>query len=689
MSKLNQLFGWTKKSQLLAQLEKITEECGSLSAQCTKLENEGKILRRQRADLTAENRTLKLDRKKTQKLTSIIETLRRQRTDLTAENRTLKLNRKKSKQRLLLLGAQVDLVPAISKGASFNDSAVGYIKRSLGQKHRLTSRSFAHSLSRFKETRVLGYLCSAIHATSDRFYANAIRLYREAGESIVCEYALVEYVEALLNESPVEAELILKRIIDDEIPFEKKDIFYLAKNCIATKQFDVAKALMRKVDVSSLNLPEADQRSADWIVSEFERRAEYAKSNSGKTRAIPSIALLDYKMLDNNRASDNAGDYVQTIAMSSNLVRFKNIKFESDIEGLPEWMDDLRDSLNPDYIIDSAGQRVHLTLLDRDAASARQYTVPTWTIAFGWYMHPQFKGEFDFPFDKNVRPIFISFHVNNRAMLTQEVVDYLRQYQPIGCRDWSTVYVLREYGIKSFFSGCLTTTIGKVFESPNNSKNEPKRMALVDFIGSSKEFDSDELIEITQVGQEVKTSNMITNLSNARKLLNEYRSYDKIATSRLHCYLPCRSIGLDVVFRPKNDADVRFEGLAHLGDLEDQHKLTGLDGPSFNKIREGIESKLEVVLKSIIDGKSESEIYGTWNEICSKDVAAADDHCANLPPRPEIKFDLNDALEKVSSKRITSGNFSDNSGGRVDVAFAVDDNMSEILPIVLESLIAH
>ena len=332
MMKLNQLFGFAKKNKLIAQ---ITEECGllrrqrdSLRAQCTKLENEGKILRRQRTDLAAENRTLKLDRKKTQKLTSILETLRRQRTDLTAENRTLTLDRKESKQRLLLLGAQVDLVPAISKGASFNDAAVEYIKRSLGQKHRLTSRSFAHSLSRFEGTRVLGSLCSAIHATSDRFYANAIRLYKGAGESIVCEYALVEYVEALLNESPVEAELILKRIIDDEIPFEKKDIFYLAKNCIATKQFEMAQALMQRVDVPSLNLPEADQCSAAWIVSELERRAEYEKSNADKTRAVPNIALLDYKMLDNNRASGNAGDYVQTIAMSSNLVRFKNIKFD-------------------------------------------------------------------------------------------------------------------------------------------------------------------------------------------------------------------------------------------------------------------------------------------------------------------------------------------------------------------------
>ena len=37
-------------------------------------------------------------------------------------------------------------------------------------------------------------------------------------------------------------------------------------------------------------------------------------------------------------------------------------------------------------------------------------------------------------------------------------------------------------------------------------------------------------------------------------------------TSRLHCYLPARSLGVDVEFRPANPADIRFDGVVGIGD---------------------------------------------------------------------------------------------------------------------------
>ena len=84
-------------------------------------------------------------------------------------------------------------------------------------------------------------------------------------------------------------------------------------------------------------------------------------------------------------------------------------------------------------------------------------------FAFGWHMHPLFDLRYDFPYHPNIRPLFFSFHVNRLDMLTDEAQDYLRRYGPVGCRDWTTVYLLLSAGIDAFFTGCLTTTVDALF----------------------------------------------------------------------------------------------------------------------------------------------------------------------------------------------------------------------------------
>ena len=66
----------------------------------------------------------------------------------------------------------------------------------------------------------------------------------------------------------------------------------------------------------------------------------------------------------------------------------------------------------------------------------------TWMLAFGWFMHAIFELRYGFPFHRNLRPIFVSFHCNKRDLLTPEATDYLRACGPIGCRDWTTVDIL-------------------------------------------------------------------------------------------------------------------------------------------------------------------------------------------------------------------------------------------------------
>ena len=88
----------------------------------------------------------------------------------------------------------------------------------------------------------------------------------------------------------------------------------------------------------------------------------------------------------------------------------------------------------------------------------------------GWFMtEPS-----HFPPSKEVIPLFLSFHITPDAqskILSKEGIDYLKNYEPIGCRDKDTMNLLQKHGIRSYFSGCLTLTLGYSYFSKNRDNN--------------------------------------------------------------------------------------------------------------------------------------------------------------------------------------------------------------------------
>jgi hypothetical protein len=66
-------------------------------------------------------------------------------------------------------------------------------------------------------------------------------------------------------------------------------------------------------------------------------------------------------------------------------------------------------------------------------------------------------------FLKNIRPLFISFHISNNKKIKK--IKKILKYEPIGVRDFDTMNVLQKNGIKSYFSSCLTLTLGKTYYS--------------------------------------------------------------------------------------------------------------------------------------------------------------------------------------------------------------------------------
>ena len=231
-------------------------------------------------------------------------------------------------------------------------------------------------------------------------------------------------------------------------------------------------------------------------------------------------------------------------------------------------------------------------------------------------MHALFGVRYGFPFHKNLQPIFVSFHCNKRGLLTPEAIEYLRAHGPIGCRDWTTVDILLSVDVPAFFSGCMTTTVNTVFPDLVGAFPASAPIAYVDSPGDAPPG----AVTYKHSSDAVRFRSFTGNMFEAVDLLETYRrDHSALVTSRLHCYLPMRSIGAKVDFRPKNRSDIRFAGLIDITD--DQ----------FDAIRTGINDRLEKVFAAIMGGGSPEEVYGLWSELCAHDVEVAGARRAAAP----------------------------------------------------------
>lgn len=107
-------------------------------------------------------------------------------------------------------------------------------------------------------------------------------------------------------------------------------------------------------------------------------------------------------------------------------------------------------------------------IIDRDNVTGfipekKEYVA---TIMNAWWMNKKF----NWPPSPYIYPKMISmhfthydtvYHIEQRHITTGYGKEYLKQHQPIGCRDSYTNNLLKENGIEAYFSGCMTLTLDK------------------------------------------------------------------------------------------------------------------------------------------------------------------------------------------------------------------------------------
>jgi len=203
-----------------------------------------------------------------------------------------------------------------------------------------------------------------------------------------------------------------------------------------------------------------------------------------------------------------------------------------------------------------------IIFLDRDNLNYKGSLIKI--IFNGWYyIYPPIN------FSENIIPLFISFHINNIDKI-KYMKKILKKYEPIGARDINTMIALQKNGIKSYFSSCLTLTLGKTY----SSKIKKNIIYLVDYKFNKNFFIDLEIIKILNFYQpdEVKFMSHYINITYshqkrfeiAKNYLKKYSQAKLIITTRIHCALPSISLNVPVILViPKKNNDGRYTGLAN------------------------------------------------------------------------------------------------------------------------------
>lgn len=283
----------------------------------------------------------------------------------------------------------------------------------------------------------------------------------------------------------------------------------------------------------------------------------------------------------------NIGDYIQSLAAK---------------QYLPKWGD--------------------ILLAERNELNTISLNEPSKIILNGWFTY---KPE-NWPPHRNIQPLFVAFHLNETCrsnFFTPKAIEYMKQHEPIGCRDMNTVHVMKEHGIDAYFSGCLTLTLGETYHSkergddiyivdplsylPDNNSIKQVILTLLYMIYyirpvrmMFKKMKRDNPIRFgfskVGIGQYLlwgrsyvymrkcidrsllKKAHFITHIYDnkelptdeerfrrAEELIKMYAKAKMVITSRIHCALPCLGLETPVLFiKSKNDTPkslCRFQGL--------------------------------------------------------------------------------------------------------------------------------
>jgi hypothetical protein len=234
-------------------------------------------------------------------------------------------------------------------------------------------------------------------------------------------------------------------------------------------------------------------------------------------------AILGYKTI-------NIGDDIQSL-VTSTLLNISYIVNRDDYDNIYNY--------NTGELITQLDEKIYL-------------------IMNGWFMHNSNwktgNNNIKFPIKNNkIIPIYISTCLSKDVPLlyTYECIEHYKKYSPIMCRDKTTFNLLQNKGVDVVYFGCITQLLD-IKDIPDNNSYSEKYQNSIIYIDCPEKWGKRNKNEknyyFKHYISELEMMPLKYRIDFARDLLSRYKYAKKIYSSRLHAFLPCRAMGLDVEY---------------------------------------------------------------------------------------------------------------------------------------------
>lgn len=578
------------------------------------------------------------------------------------------------------------LVESISRGQDLVGATVDFVRRNSTASHRSRARGFCETLRVSKSASQAGELGLGVIAENNNCAELAQQHFSRVDQSLVHEYAPSEYWRSLFLVSPKNATQEAREAIDSfPIGMTPEGWLTVGQMLASHRATDLLELLILKVEPLLGEEKWTPLHSGFRWLGRWISPAPFSINGSSNGDGIPSVrfSLLDYRQPDYKNSSKNVGDYIQTLAFIGHLLRFQNLTFSGE-SATVNLMNELREEVGRNSCERLSGSRTaEVQIVQRDATGLSADGKKSWMFAFGWFMHSQFGLQYDFPFEKSIMPLFVSFHCNRLELLNEEGINYLRKWEPIGCRDWSTVDMLKGVGIKAFLSGCLTSTIENLY--PNEMVDlarggSPGTTEIKIDCSSSRVLDASNGEPsgtwFTHHRPDLSENIFADNLRRAYELLLNYvSSAGFVRTSRLHAHLPLRALGVENAFEPKSWIDLRFPGLVNI------------DDDSFGLMRDRLNHNMARIIETMLSGVSPEEVLSAWEDLWAPELKEADERFNRNVKLPRAGFDPKKAtgdviLQPGAGSSELNSKVEAASESCIEIAVALDSNLFHQLCVV-------
>lgn len=179
-------------------------------------------------------------------------------------------------------------------------------------------------------------------------------------------------------------------------------------------------------------------------------------------------------------------------------------------------------------------------------------------IMNGWFMHNSDwrtgNNDIKFPIkNRLIIPLYISTCLSKDVPLLYgtDCIEHYKKNGPILCRDTTTLKLLETYGVDAMYYGCLTQLLDtdRLLEKEDYSLLYSNSVIYIDCVDLyNKRNPSEKAYHFEHYINDLTKLNPKERIEYAKDLLTKYKYAKRIYTSRLHAFLPCRAMGLDVIY---------------------------------------------------------------------------------------------------------------------------------------------